>query len=172
MYFAFRQGSFRSYDYIWFPDDDVYLYGENNPERLFSAAADSNADMFQPAIGNILVNPSDLDKYYSPKWEPTLLIQNAKYHVVNVVEIMAHGFTNEAFTKALLFQINLLGFSHTGWGIESVLADSVNGKTVVLDSVPIIHSRPVSFNSKLHLAGQHESRFMSLRPMQTTKIVY
>jgi hypothetical protein len=173
---------FDRYPYIWLPDDDLrFLRGPQDVNRMFDVCAQIQADVFQPALGNELVDPVDFRRYYSRTWESTLLIGDAKYHRVNIVEIMMHGFSLAAFKHCFLPALHSLFFSQAGWGIEPVIMKhlevlrSKNESTYVLDCVPVIHMRPVSVNGSLHQIGQDELRYLPhahTYRMQTLEVVY
>ena len=109
----FRRGfAFGDYAHIWFPDDDLrFDDGDGGIESLFEAARAVRADVFQPAIKN---------EHFSESWESTRRIDGAFAHRTNIVEIMAFGFSGEAFEKALLAALHTFEFMKSGWGIEPI----------------------------------------------------
>lgn len=151
------------YDYVWFPDDDLRFH--NGPEdlnRMFAKVEDLGADCFQPSIANALISDQQIiGKYCSPNWDLTLHIPGADYHEVTAVEMMMFGFSREGFRRCFRPACVLTRNTRTGWGMEMVIAlllyawkGSFRG-TVVLDSVPIIHTRPLG-SDPVHNQQGHE----------------
>ena len=156
----FRRGfAFGDYAHIWFPDDDLrFDDGDGGIESLFEAARAVRADVFQPAIKN---------EHFSESWESTRRIDGAFAHRTNIVEIMAFGFSGEAFEKALLAALHTFEFMKSGWGIEPIwmkIGEAVlrrRLRTFVFDAVPIIHTRPVGGGASfIHRLGRYEATYI------------
>lgn len=156
----FRRGfEFGRYAHIWFPDDDLrFDEGDGGIEALFAAASAVGADVFQPAVKN---------ENYSESWESTRRIAGAWAHRTNIVEIMAFGFSGEAFEKAFLAAIHTCEFMKSGWGIEPIwmkIGEAVlrrRLRTFVFDAVPIVHTRPVGGGaSYIHRQGRYEATYV------------
>jgi hypothetical protein len=149
---------FSDYSLVWFPDDDLkFPQSDEQIEDLFSNAAAVNADVFQPAICN---------EHTSKEWEATKQIPGAYAHRTNIVEIMAHGFSGEAFEKCYLAAVHTCDFMKSGWGLESIwmkIGEAAFGRsmrTFVLDCVAIIHTRPVGSGASLiHEYGIYEMKY-------------
>lgn len=156
------------YQHIWFPDDDLrFPDGPAGLERLFDAAGMLNADVFQPAIQN---------ENYSKMWEPTRQIPGVFCHRTNIVEVMAHGFSGEAFTRAYLPAIHAMGFMKSGWGLEPIWMKIGEAhfkrplRTFVIDCCPIIHARPVGTGDAfVHNQGRWES--LQLPQLEMNRII-
>jgi hypothetical protein len=143
---------FSIYDYIFLMDDDIiFENGTDQINEMFQIAKSLNADSFQPAIKN---------DFYSHK---ATLVEDGNYaHCVNWVEMMMPAYTSKVFINGVLQAINFFCYLKSGWGIEAVstrLGEFILGRglnNIVLDCVPVIHSRPVGKNRKLKTAGQFE----------------
>jgi hypothetical protein len=150
---------FQDYSFVWFPDDDVrFLNGPRQIESLFDVAHQVEADVFQPAIEN---------EHFSKLWESTRLVPGAFAHRTNIVEIMAFGFSGNAFVSCLLAAIHVVDFSKSGWGIEPVWLRCGEVffqrplRTFVFDCVPITHTRPIGAGtSEVHLLGKYEACYL------------
>jgi hypothetical protein len=156
----FRRGfPFGQYAHVWFPDDDLrFDEGDGGIETLFEAARAVRADVFQPAVKN---------ENYSESWESTRRIAGAFAHRTNIVEIMAFGFSGEAFEKAFLAAIHTCEFMKSGWGIEPIWMKIGEAmlrrrlRTFVFDAVPIVHTRPVGGGaSYVHRQGRYEATYV------------
>ena len=151
--------NFREYGFVLLPDDDVrFQEGAASVHSLFEAAGTLRADCFQPAIQN---------EHFSARWEPTRLIEGIECHGVNIVEIMACGFSSSFFCDAFLPAIHAMQFMRSGWGLEVIamkIGEAAYGRRLrsyVIDAVPIIHTRPVgSGASYIHQLGLAEYRLV------------
>jgi hypothetical protein len=150
---------FSDYRHIWFPDDDLrFEDGHQGLERLFAVANSTDADVFQPAIQN---------ENFSLGWEATRLIPGLYAHRTNIVEIMVHGFSGQAFETCFLPALHLCDFMRAGWGLEPVWTKIGEARyrralrTFVFDCCPIIHTRPVGGGtSNLHRVGEYETGYI------------
>jgi hypothetical protein len=165
LYFM-KHFSFQQYEYIWFPDDDITFPEGGRVEQLFDTARALKADVFQPAIQNANV---------SPRWEPTRQIPGAYCHRTNIVEVMAHGFSGETFSRAYLPAIHAMEFMKSGWGIDPIWMKIGETyfqrplRTFVFDCCPIVHTRPTgSGSADIHKQGEWE---LTLVPQAYTNLV-
>ena len=150
---------FSAYEFVWFPDDDLRFVSQGfQVNALFDVARTLGADAFQPAIANDNI---------SWKWESTQLIPGAFAHKVNLVEMMAHGFTGTFFQDAYLPAIHVMDFMKSGWGLDPIwlkIGESRLRREVrsfVIDCVPILHLRkPGSGLSEVHKRGIYEAQFI------------
>lgn len=150
------------YDYVWLPDDDLKFHnGSLDVSKMFRLVRELDADVFQPAIANALVDDGPIvGRFCSPGWEICQLVAGAKYHRVTAVEMMMFGFSKEAVQHYLLPACLLLRHSRTGWGIEQIIsimgegAKGSNWKAYVLDCIPVIHTRPLGSNPEHNQRGQ------------------
>lgn len=152
-----------AYQNVWLPDDDIEMYyGQESVDTMFKVVEETGADIFQPAIGNVLTHPRAVQHFYSSGWSGSLLLKNALYHTVTKVEIMMHGFGNHTFVPVFMRALRDYPDLKAGWGLEDVLREYLkeakreNGLTVVLDCVPAIHTKAVSEHSGLHAIGLRE----------------
>lgn len=146
---------FEKYRYILIPDDDLFFpNGAADIHNLFGSAAILAADIFQPAIRN---------QNFSIAWEATRLIPNGYCHAVNIVELMAPGYSGTLFSRVVLPILQALEFQRAGWGIEPVIARFGEShlrrpvRTFVLDNVPMDHLRPVGTGTTPHEIGEDEA---------------
>ena len=154
-----KKFNFEQYNYVWFPDDDLqFSSNAYSANLLFETAQLLKADAFQPAIQN---------EHISPNWEATKLIPGAFCHRTNLVEMMGHGFSGAAFSRAYLPAIHAMEFMKSGWGIDPIwmkIGEATFRRplyTFVLDNCPIIHTRPVGGGrSFVHMQGQWEAKFV------------
>ena len=151
---------FEQYRYILIPDDDLYFpHGSVDIQRLFESAEAVKAQIFQPAIRN---------ENWSVSWEATRQVPGSYCHAVNIVELMAPGFTGKLFSRAVLPALNALEFQRAGWGIEPVITRFAeillrrSVRTFVMDVVPMDHTRPVGRGTMSHQVGYDEAFLMPM----------
>lgn len=128
-FFKFNEKLWKSYDYIWLPDDDLDTTVENLNEYFQLNNAHGFA-LSQPALTH--------HSYYSHPI--TLKVNNFIYRETNFVEVMAPCFSNEAFQKCMetFFE------NQSGWGLDSLWPHILSSfKIGILDKTPIYHTRPV-----------------------------
>lgn len=156
------KGTLSAYRNVWLPDDDIEMYyGQGSVNTMFEVVEETGADIFQPAIGNILTHPKYIHYFHSSGWSGSLLIKNALYHTVTKAEIMMHGFGNHLFVPVLVRALEAYPALKAGWGLEDVLREYLKdvkgeGLTAILDCIPAIHTRAVSQYSSLHAIGLKE----------------
>lgn len=124
---------FRSYDAIWFPDDDVDMDGASIC-RMFDLFVAHGLSLAQPALTH--------DSYFSHSAvlrDPGYILRHC-----NFVEVMAPVFSREAL--ALLAPT----FVHSGigWGLDflwpRLLQRETRGHLMgIIDATPMRHTRPV-----------------------------
>jgi len=156
LHLAGEKSVFEAYRYIFLPDDDLEFPDHaTDIHRLFEVAAQTNADIGQPAVANA---------YFS--WEPTRLIPGALCHATNIVELMAPLYSTGIFQEFVLPATAALDFLRAGWGIEPVIAKAAEvglrrpARTFVFDNVPMIHTRPVGQGGTPHRIGHDEALMM------------
>ena len=121
----------RDYDYVWMPDDDIYV-DQDTVSRMFATAHATGLDLFAPAL------------HESSHFAHFDTMRNRRFHGrrVGFVEIMVPGFSRAALERLL----PTLDESETGWGwgLDSVWPKLLGYRDVgVIDATPVIHTRPV-----------------------------
>lgn len=117
------------YDYIWIPDDDVFMYPEDI-NSLFETVRKYNLDLAQPSIIG----------YYSVPITLPCPCHILRY--TNFVEQMCPCFHIEAFKKLH----NTFNVSKSCWGIEllwNLKLGKPTDKIAIIDDVVAMHTRPV-----------------------------
>lgn len=117
------------YDYIWIPDDDIYL-DRTDVIILFDLCQEYELHLAQPSIIG----------WYGIGM--TLHNKDTSIRYTNYVEIMCPCFSSSALRKCL-YTFNL---NKTGWGIDSlwnVVLGSPTDKIAIIDDVVAVHTRPV-----------------------------
>ncbi|MCX7304428.1 MAG: hypothetical protein NTV73_08815 [Hyphomicrobiales bacterium] len=129
--FASRPALLDSYDYFWFPDDDIEA-DRRTIEGVFSAMRRLDLAVSQPALS--------LDSYFS--FLPFLKSEVFTVRFVDMVEVMIPCLNRFTLQKML----PLFSTSMSGFGLDLVwtrlLADN-RRKCAVLDELPVRHTRPV-----------------------------
>jgi hypothetical protein len=121
----------RDYDYVWFPDDDIYA--DQEPiGRMFEVVRVVGLDLFAPAL------------HETSSFAHFITMRNASFHGrwVRFVEIMVPGFSRSALETLL----PTLDQTETGWGwgLDSLWPKLLGYENVgVIDATPVIHTRPV-----------------------------
>jgi len=127
-----HDGIWKSYDYIWFPDDDLCMC-RDDLERFLFICRQERFVVAQPAL-----LPSS---YYS--WSITLQRRWCRWRRTNFVEVMAPCFRGEDFS---LFQ-QTFSENTSGWGLEYLwwwLAKKHGrDRFAVVDETGMFHTRPV-----------------------------
>lgn len=127
-----HDGIWKSYDYIWFPDDDLCMC-RDDLERFLFICRQERFVVAQPAL-----LPSS---YYS--WSITLQRRWCRWRRTNFVEVMAPCFRGEDFS---LFQ-QTFSENTSGWGLEYLwwwLAKKHGrDRFAVVDETGMLHTRPV-----------------------------
>jgi hypothetical protein len=127
------------YDYTLLMDDDV-VTTPVEIQKFFSVCSNDNFDLAQPALCS--------DSTYT--FMPTLRINNARYHLTNMVEIMMPCFSKRLF-KETFDDIRHSKYGH-GWGLEGIWNKKFHvgngltkfgGKIGVIDCVDFCHLRPL-----------------------------
>ncbi len=129
--FYWEKGWFDGYDYIWFPDPDIEINGQDI-SLLFSMMRLFDLDLAQPSLTR--------DSHISH--EITLQVPGSILRYTTFVEVMQPCFSKRALEIcAPTFDINRLT-----WGIDFVwskLLNYPNKKIAILDAVCSSHTRPV-----------------------------
>jgi hypothetical protein len=121
----------RDYDYVWFPDDDIYA-NQETIGRIFDGARAVGLDLFAPAL------------HETSSFAHFITMRNPSFHGrwVGFVEIMVPGFSRTAL-EALLPTLDLTT-TGWGWGLDSLWPKRLGYENVgIIDGTPVIHTRPV-----------------------------
>lgn len=121
------------YAYIMLVDDDI-LFAPGDISRYFSICEQHQLYLSQPSLTWGTNSNHDVTLH-----NPVCLIRGVKF-----VEAMAPCFSDEALSRlTTTFRI-----SRSVWGIDYAWASLLRGegRLVVVDSVQILHTRPVSFS--------------------------
>jgi len=125
-----------NYDYIWFPDDDVFI-NNSDINRLFDIAKEYELHIVQPSM----------DGYVSH--EITKPVSNSLLRYTNFVEVLAPLFSLEALLKVYeTFNLN-----YSSWGYDYLWPHMLGypkDKIAIIDDIIMTHTKPV---------GQNYSRF-------------
>jgi len=121
----------REYDYVWLPDDDVYV-PQDTIGSMFDIARALGLDLFAPAL------------HETSYFAHFITMANRRFHGrwTGFVEIMVPGFSRPALERLL----PTLDLTETGWGwgLDSVWPKLLGYENVgIIDGTPVIHSRPV-----------------------------
>lgn len=123
------------YAYFFIPDDDI-MTDAQSIDRLFSTMEQHALRIAQPALKqSYFTYPMTLQRHHSA-------LRNT-----NFVEMMLPCFSNEALRKV----IGTFNENKSGWGTEFhwPLLIETGGKDMgVIDSVPMIHTKPVQKGRK------------------------
>jgi hypothetical protein len=129
-----------SYDYIWLLDDDCITTAEDVAET-FDYCKQHGFDVAQPALTH--------ESYIAH--EPTKQVIGAQHHITDTVEIMCPIFSQRCWPEAsALFDMLPDG---TGPELEvywRIIFESdtgttkYGGKVAVIDTLPVLHSRPIT----------------------------
>src|SRR4051794_21984765 len=121
----------REYDYVWLPDDDVFVT-QDAISRLFASAERLGFELFAPAL-----HESSWFAHFITMRNPSFGARRTGF-----VEIMVPGFSRAALERLL----PTLDESTTGWGwgLDSVWPKLLGYERMgIIDAVPVIHTRPV-----------------------------
>lgn len=125
--------SWRGYDYIWLPDDDIAT-DAGTIAGLFERCRQFGAAIAQPALTE--------DSHWSPTLEITKRNSNFAARAVSYIEVMAPCFRREVLEEMLpTFSLSHRG---AGWGIDYLWAKRLKRQGLyVFDDVPVHHTRPI-----------------------------
>jgi Protein of unknown function (DUF707) len=147
------------YEYIWFPDDDLFTSCEviNN---FFNLCHQNDLVVAQPALTQY--------SYYS--WDITLEDVNCDYRLTDFVEIMAPCFKKSTFH---LFK-DTFAINTSGWGLEWLWCDIAQKNGVlnfgIIDKTPVFHTRKVGAAAHGGTSGSPQHEFNTL--MQQFNLKY
>jgi hypothetical protein len=123
--------NWKEYDYICFPDDDLYTTSDNL-NLYFDIVHELQPLLSQPALTS--------DSFFSHK--NLLQVPNTKYRKTNFVEVMIPCFRKDFLFKARhTFAENV-----SGWGLDYLWSSMINHQTedmIIVDQTPVKHTRPV-----------------------------
>lgn len=130
------------YRNIWLPDDDLAIHGKEI-NRFFHLFDKLGLELAQPAL--------HWDSYFS--LPITLRNPTFEFRHVNFVEQMAPCFRHDLFEKVRHTFFGTI----SGWGIDVVWQQYLSrpiGGAAIIDSVEMVHTRPVGGPNYAHLAKQ------------------
>ncbi|MFL5846878.1 MAG: hypothetical protein ACJ762_19520 [Solirubrobacteraceae bacterium] len=132
----------RDYDHIWMPDDDIFT-SQSTIGSMFDMAAALRLDLFAPAMHET--------SYYAHF--DTMVNRRFGGRRTGFVEIMMPGFSRAALERLLpTLDLTPTGW---GWGLDSLWPKLLDYQNIaVLDSVPMIHTRPVGQMRDADLAAR------------------
>ena len=120
------------YDYVWFPDDDLWMHPEE-VEDFFNLCRTYQIDVAQPALQR--------GSFYS--WKITLQNDFTIFRETNFVEVMAPCFKVANFN----FFKDTFKENTSGWGLEylwwKIAKDNNCNKFAIMDQTPMLHTREV-----------------------------
>jgi hypothetical protein len=136
----------RTYDYIWLPDDDLLADAETI-NRLFTLSAEFNANIAAPALSE--------ESHFSHPISMKNVFSAAR--AVTFIEIMMPCFKREILEQLL----PVIGESKTGfgWGLDYVWPHLLGYRgLMIFDSITVRHTREAGVNltNELFLPGQAE----------------
>jgi len=138
-----------SYDYFWFPDDDLLSNGKDIND-LFDICRNNELWLCQPS----------LDGHVS--YEIEKKVPNSLLRFTNFVEIICPLMSLETLLK-LVFYFNI---NESGWGLDylwpKILGYPTN-KISIIDFITVTHTNPVG--------GNYKNRFKK-EPMQELNEVF
>ena len=120
------------YDYVWFPDDDLWLH-QKDLECYLDMCREHQFVISQPSLMK--------GSFYT--WKITLQNCLANYRETDFVEVMAPCFKVDRFDLfATTFEENT-----SGWGLEwlwwKIAQEHSCGNFVIVDKVSMLHTREV-----------------------------
>ena len=116
------------YDYIFIPDDDLYVKAADI-NRLFSYAKQYDLEICQPSLMGYYSVPHNLH-------HPGYILRYTDY-----VEIICPCFSFPAFDKCR----HLFDYNQSCWGIEKLWDKELGhpkDKIAIIDDVIVVHTRP------------------------------
>lgn len=125
-----RADFWRSYAYIWLPDDDLAA-GHGSVDRLFDAMGEHELALAQPALS--------WPSFYSHAI--TLHHPSFALRITNFVEIMAPCFSRAALERC----VPTFTESLSGWGLDFVWPTLLapGERAGIVDAATVTHTRPV-----------------------------
>jgi hypothetical protein len=124
-----------SYEYIWFPDDDIKM-DTNTINNFFDSCKANEVFLAQPSL--------DASSYIAHP--VTLNHSNFLYRRTNFIEVMLVCFSNAAWS-ALRKKKRYI--STTGFGMElfwTTNFNPINFKFIIFDSIKVTHTRPIGLS--------------------------
>lgn len=129
--FLSRNASWRDYDYIWLPDDDI-LTDEATINRFFELCEEVDAQLAAPGLSE--------DSYYS--YPMTMANKAFAWRRTTYVEVMVPCF-RRSFLETALPSFTFTRFG-TGWGLDFLWCFMLGYQDIfILDETPVFHTRPV-----------------------------
>ncbi|WP_216333609.1 hypothetical protein [Rhizobium sp. X9] len=131
IYKTVNEPDLAAYDYIWLPDDDLWISVEDI-NQTFAIAAEYRLKVAQPALTH--------DSYYSH----FIFMQSPSFKLryTNYIEIMAPCLDRHVFAAVLPH----FAQSKSGYGLDYIwcrLPGAAHGPSAILDAVSMRHTRPV-----------------------------
>jgi hypothetical protein len=123
--------SWRNYDYIWMPDDDIST-NSSTINRFFQLCHENKIELAAPALSE--------QSFFSHSI--TMVNKAFRARRTSFVELMVPCFSVDFLARAL--ETLRLSKSGTGFGLESLWAHLLNYQGIfIFDEVPVWHTRPV-----------------------------
>jgi len=128
-------GEMDSYDYVWFPDDDL-MADTSSINRLFEIMAEYELDLAQPSLA-----PESYINHRITRRRSSFL------RYTNFVEVMAPAFSLPALKKCS----PMFAEAVTGWGMDVIWPHKVNptfekDNVAIIDAVSVTHTRPLNLS--------------------------
>ena len=117
------------YDYIWFPDDDVFL-NSLDINKLFNTSREHNLWISQPAMLGYVSH------------QITLPQRGNLLRFTNFVEVLAPMFNLESLLKVK----HTFDANESAWGLDYLwpyLLEDPKDKVAIIDDIVMFHTKPV-----------------------------
>lgn len=130
----------KSYSYIWFPDDDLEL-DVSLVNDMFDLASIHSISLCQPALVNENVSHSKLitDKHFIGDLKP-----------IDFIEIQMPCFETTVFSDIVLPILRDNQDNFSGWGFDFYWSSCIQNK-FLLNRIVARHTKPVQVNSGFYL---------------------
>jgi glycosyltransferase involved in cell wall biosynthesis len=138
------------YRYIWFPDDDIRIGGED-VNKFFRYMSENNIGLGQPSL--------TVDSYHS--YSMTLNKGDTGHRLTNFVEILAPCYKSVYVNRLKRFFLE--SGASTGWGLDFLCSQYVlaeGERVAVIDEVQMCHTRPVGNSYDMGVARERMFRFL------------
>lgn len=158
--------TWRAYDYIWLPDDDLEMTAER-VAAFFEACRRHDAKLAQPALSE------------DSHWSLAITMRNRRFaaRATTYVEVMAPCFRRDALEQLLpTFAESYRG---AGWGLDALWSQQLRRQGLyIFDDLPMRHTRPVGqqYDPQLRANAMREMLRMlrrhQVRPVRRTLCGY
>jgi hypothetical protein len=137
------------YEYIYCLDDDC-VTNWDLVQATFDFCRDNNLDLAQPALAP--------GSYASHAF--THMIEGAKMHIMNTVEIMCPIFKQCVWAECIKPAKDMpvgIGYGYEGYWAKVLESQTgttkYGGQVAVIDCLPVLHSKPVTQMHEWHARG-------------------